>query len=163
MEALTPASPGDLPPLGELVADEPFWRHPAWGLAAEGVAHLRIWTTATDLPGHVAVVTEIGLRAPVTESAGRIWADMVGRLRPDPELRRRLIHRTDPNETLSAGVDRLWCQTARRLRRPQVWLHPRQARDLLIIQLAYTSGPSPPSCRAGGFTVSDHLIEAPRQ
>lgn len=30
MEALTPASPGDLPPLGELVADEPFWGHPAW-------------------------------------------------------------------------------------------------------------------------------------
>ena len=37
MEALTPASPGDLPPLGELVADEPLWRHPAWGLAREGV------------------------------------------------------------------------------------------------------------------------------
>ena len=36
MEALTPASPDDLPPLGELVADEPFWRHPAWGLAREG-------------------------------------------------------------------------------------------------------------------------------
>ena len=63
MEALTPASPGDLPPLGELVADEPFWRHPAWGLAREGVAHLRIWATATDPPGHVAVVTETGLGA----------------------------------------------------------------------------------------------------
>jgi hypothetical protein len=26
MEALTPASAGGLPPLGELVADDPFWR-----------------------------------------------------------------------------------------------------------------------------------------
>jgi hypothetical protein len=29
MEALTPASPDSLPPLGELIADEPFWRYPA--------------------------------------------------------------------------------------------------------------------------------------
>ncbi len=28
MEALTPGSAGDLPPLGELIADVPFWRHP---------------------------------------------------------------------------------------------------------------------------------------
>ena len=28
MEALTPASPDSLPPLGELIADEPFWRYP---------------------------------------------------------------------------------------------------------------------------------------
>ena len=28
MEVLTPASPSDLPPLGELVADEPSWRYP---------------------------------------------------------------------------------------------------------------------------------------
>ena len=26
---LTPASPADLPPLGELIADDPFWRYPA--------------------------------------------------------------------------------------------------------------------------------------
>jgi hypothetical protein len=25
---LTPAFPADLPPLGELVADDPFWRYP---------------------------------------------------------------------------------------------------------------------------------------
>ena len=28
MEALTPGSAGDLPPLGALIADVPFWRHP---------------------------------------------------------------------------------------------------------------------------------------
>ena len=61
MEALTPASADDLPPLGELVVDDPFWRHPAWGLAREGVAHLRIWATVADPPGYVAVVTETGL------------------------------------------------------------------------------------------------------
>jgi hypothetical protein len=26
---LTPASPADLPPLGELVADDLFWRYPS--------------------------------------------------------------------------------------------------------------------------------------
>ncbi len=82
MAALTPASPADLPPIGELIVDEPFWRHPAWGLAAEGVAHLRIWATAADPPGYVAVVTETGLEASVTESAGRIWADLVRRYGP---------------------------------------------------------------------------------
>jgi hypothetical protein len=80
--ALTPASPADLPPLGELTVDEPLWRHPMWGLAREGVAHLRIWTTTTDSPGYVAVVTETGLEASVTESAGRIWADLVRRYGP---------------------------------------------------------------------------------
>jgi hypothetical protein len=82
MEALTPASADDLPPIGDLIVDEPFWRHPAWGLAREGVAHLRIWATATDPPGHVAVVTETGLEDSVTESAGRIWADLVRRYGP---------------------------------------------------------------------------------
>jgi len=28
MEALTPASADDLPPLGEVVADHPFWKYP---------------------------------------------------------------------------------------------------------------------------------------
>jgi hypothetical protein len=102
MEALTPASPGDLPPLGELVADEPLWRHPACGLAAEGVAHLRIWTTATDPPGHLAVVTETGLGAPVTESAGRIWADLVRRYGPSLVL---LEHHRAPE--LAEGVETL--------------------------------------------------------
>jgi hypothetical protein len=29
MEVLTPASPSDLPPLGELVTDEPAWGYPS--------------------------------------------------------------------------------------------------------------------------------------
>jgi len=82
MEALTPASPEDLPPLGELVADDPFWRYPAGDLAREGVGHLRIWMTATASPGYLAVVTETGDGASVTESAGRIWAVLARRFGP---------------------------------------------------------------------------------
>ena len=36
MEGLTPASADDLPPLGELLVDDPFWQYPAWGLARKG-------------------------------------------------------------------------------------------------------------------------------
>jgi hypothetical protein len=82
MEALTPASPGDLPPLGELVADEPFWRYPSGAPGREGVAHLRVWTTATVPPGYLAVVTETGSAAEVTESAGYIWAVLARRYGP---------------------------------------------------------------------------------
>jgi hypothetical protein len=79
MEALTPASPDDLPPLGEPIADNPFWRHPAGGLAGEDIAHPRIWATATVLPGYLAVVAETDGGASVTESAGRIRAELAGR------------------------------------------------------------------------------------
>jgi hypothetical protein len=79
MEALTPASPGDLPPLGELIADEPFWRYPLGPIGREGVAHLRVWLTARPKPGHLAVVTETGSAAEVTESAGSIWAVLARR------------------------------------------------------------------------------------
>jgi hypothetical protein len=58
MEALTPASADDLPPLGVLIADDPFWRYRAGELVREGVAHLRVWTTVAIPPGHLAVVTE---------------------------------------------------------------------------------------------------------
>jgi hypothetical protein len=60
MEALTPASPDSLPPIGELIADEPFWRYPLGALARQGVAHLRMWLTAGPEPGHLAVVTQTG-------------------------------------------------------------------------------------------------------
>jgi hypothetical protein len=36
MEGLTPASADDLPPLGELLVDDPFWQYPARGLARKG-------------------------------------------------------------------------------------------------------------------------------
>jgi hypothetical protein len=80
--ALTPASPSDLPPLGELVGDDPFWRYPSDALDRKGVAHLRVWLTTGPEPGHLAVVTETGPAASVTESAGRIWTELARRYGP---------------------------------------------------------------------------------
>jgi len=82
MQALTPASPDSLPPLGELIADEPFWRYPIGPDDREGVAHLRVWPTAGREPGHLAVVTQPGSAASVTESAGQIWAGLARRYGP---------------------------------------------------------------------------------
>ena len=79
MGGLTPASADDLPPLGELLVDDPFWPYPAWGLVREGAGHLRVWATAAACPGYLAVVTETGGLTSVTESAGRIWADLARR------------------------------------------------------------------------------------
>ena len=86
MEALTPASPDSLPPLGELIADEPFWRFPLGTAGGQGVAHLRVWQTAGPEPGHLAVVTETGTADRVTESAGRIWAGLTRRYGPSVVL-----------------------------------------------------------------------------
>jgi len=86
MEALTPASPDSLPPLGGLIADEPFWRFPLGAMGGEGVAHLRVWLTAGAEPGCLAVVTETGSAAPVTESAGDIWAALARRYGPSVVL-----------------------------------------------------------------------------
>ena len=87
MEALTPASPDSLPPIGDLIADEPFWRYPLGGaVAGQGVAHLRVWLTAGSEPGHLAVVTQTGSAASVTESAPRIWAALTGRYGPSVVL-----------------------------------------------------------------------------
>jgi hypothetical protein len=109
MEALTPASPGSLPPLGELIADEPFWRYPI-GSAGEGAAYLRVWLTTGPGPSHLAVVTEIGSAAAVTRSIGHIWAELARRYGPSVVL---LEHHLAPEgaegaETLdlvSAGAD----------------------------------------------------------
>jgi len=84
--ALTPASPADLPPLGSLVADEPFWRYPLATPAGEGVAHLRVWLTTGPEPGHLAVATETGLAASVTEAAGHIRAELTRRYGPSVVL-----------------------------------------------------------------------------
>ncbi len=80
MEALTPASPDSLPPLGDLIADEPFWRYPADARA--GVAHLRVWLTADPEPGHLAVVTETSTASGITESTEHIWAALARRYGP---------------------------------------------------------------------------------
>jgi hypothetical protein len=79
MEALTPASPDSLPPLGELIAEDPFWRYPSGSGSGEGVAHLRVWLIADAEPGHLVVVTETGSAASVTESAGYIWSELARR------------------------------------------------------------------------------------
>ena len=60
MDGLTPASADDLPPLGELLVDAPFWPYPAGGLAREGTGHLRVWAIAAASAGYLAVVTETG-------------------------------------------------------------------------------------------------------
>jgi len=82
MDGLTPASADDLPPLGDLVADEPFWRYRAGGPGREEVAHLRVWLAIGPAPGYLAVVTETGLAASVTESAGHIRAALACRYGP---------------------------------------------------------------------------------
>ena len=82
MEGLTPASADDLPPLGELLVDDPFWQYPAWGLAREGAGHLRVWAVAAASAGYLAVVTETGGIISVTESAGRIRAGLARRYGP---------------------------------------------------------------------------------
>jgi hypothetical protein len=71
-----------LPPLGELLVDDPFWQYPAWGRAREGAGHLRVWAAAAASAGYLAVVTETGGITSVTESAGRIWAGLARRYGP---------------------------------------------------------------------------------
>jgi hypothetical protein len=71
-----------LPQLRDLVADEPFWRFPAGGLDREDVAHLRVWLTTGPEPGYLAVVTETGPAASVTESARHIRAALARRYGP---------------------------------------------------------------------------------
>lgn len=74
-----PAGP-DLPPLGELVTDDPFWRYPSACLAGEGIAHLRVWAARAG-SGHLAVVSETGLGASVTNSIENIWDALTHRYR----------------------------------------------------------------------------------
>jgi hypothetical protein len=95
MQALTPALADDLPPLSELVADEPFWRYPSGAPGREGIAYLRVWTTATVPPGHLAAVTETGSAVGVTESAGLIWAEPARRYGPNLVL---LEHQPAPED-----------------------------------------------------------------
>jgi hypothetical protein len=79
---LTPASAEGLPALGELVADEAFWRYPSGTPGREAVAHLRVWRTDGAGPGYLAVVTETGLEGSVTKSAASIWAELARRYSP---------------------------------------------------------------------------------
>jgi hypothetical protein len=94
VEALTPASADDLPPLAELIADDPFLRHPAVGLAREDVAHLRVWTTATDPPGRSGPSSPAGTGPTSCCSSTTPTRDRRrrGDPRPVPHRRRRQPH-----------------------------------------------------------------------
>jgi hypothetical protein len=87
MEVLTPASPSDLPPLGELVAEEPSWRYPSATMAGAGAAHLRVWLTTGAEPGHLAVVTENRPRS----LRHRVRRAHLGRARPQVRALRRAV------------------------------------------------------------------------
>jgi hypothetical protein len=99
---LTPASPADLPPLGELIADVPFWRYPSAALVGEGIARLRVWLTAGPEPGHLAVVTGTGPAEPVTEPVKRIWAGLARRYGPSLVL---LEHYLAPEAGAAESLD----------------------------------------------------------
>ena len=101
---LTPASPDGLPPLGELVAGDPFWRHRSGLMAGEGVAHLRVWLTAGPEPGRLAMVTETGSADSVTESAGPIWAELTRRYGPPSSC----LSTTQPPNTRKARKPSIW-------------------------------------------------------
>jgi len=131
---LTPAFPADLPPLGELVADDPFWRYPPAAMPGEGVAHLRVWLTTGPEPGHLAVVTETGLPASVTKSAGQIWAELAGRWGPSLVL---LEHSPAPGGRGRRGD-------------PRSGPHRHRRESPLVPRLADPGGESP-SRRAGAL------------
>lgn len=51
-------------------------------MVGDGVAHLRVWTTATTPPGRLAVITQAGPGAFITESAAPIWAELTRQYGP---------------------------------------------------------------------------------
>jgi hypothetical protein len=71
-----------LPLLAEMVADDPWWRYPSRCAAGDGIAHLRVWQLE-GRDGHLAVVTETGLGASITNSAAEICAELA-RIYPGP-------------------------------------------------------------------------------
>lgn len=67
----------DLPPLGQMLVNDPFWRYQSGTAAAGGVAHLRTWATSDNEGRRVAVVTETGLGSSITNSIEHIWSSLV--------------------------------------------------------------------------------------
>lgn len=68
----------DLPALGELVVDEPFWQYQHLYVTSGGVAHLRIWSTPALNKQLLAMVTELGLGPSITNSIEHIWRVLAG-------------------------------------------------------------------------------------
>jgi hypothetical protein len=59
-----------------------------------------VWLTAGPVPGYLAVVTQTGPAASVTESAGQIWAELTRRYGPSLVL---LEHHLAPEAGEGAG------------------------------------------------------------
>ncbi|MEU9837467.1 hypothetical protein AB0D67_38530 [Streptosporangium sp. NPDC048047] len=66
-----------LPVPGDLILNNPAWLYPSPCAAGSGMAHLRIWTTRTAAPHtHLAIVSQMGIGASVTNSATSIHATL---------------------------------------------------------------------------------------
>ncbi len=71
----------DLPIPGELVADHQQWRYPSQCIAGYGIARLRVWDsqqamTSATIPQWLAIVTETGQGASITNSAESIQQEL---------------------------------------------------------------------------------------
>jgi hypothetical protein len=67
-----------LPPLGDLIIDEPAWHYIAPRTApGHGAVRLRVWTVPGGT-GHLAVATELGTGVSVTNSIEDLWRDLSG-------------------------------------------------------------------------------------
>jgi hypothetical protein len=71
------AKPGDLPPLGDLVIDDPMWHfgRPPF----EGYARLRVWKIPGAGHGRLAVATHTETGTSVTNAIEEIWAALKDR------------------------------------------------------------------------------------
>ncbi|MEV6527388.1 hypothetical protein AB0M43_36240 [Longispora sp. NPDC051575] len=66
-------TPPVLPVPGRLLLDQIAWEYPSPCAAGSGLARLRIWQTTTPSPGHLALVTDSGIGASITNSIAEIW------------------------------------------------------------------------------------------
>ncbi|MGW0633776.1 hypothetical protein [Streptomyces sp. NPDC002758] len=75
-----PALPRIADAQDNLITDDPAWNYRSGCAAGGGMAHLRVWADSTSpVRGHLAIVTETGLGATITNSAGEIWAELAQR------------------------------------------------------------------------------------
>src|SRR3954454_17725576 len=75
-----PPLPGIADPQTDLLTDDPAWNYRSACAAGGGLAHLRVWQAeGHPARGHLAIVTETGLWASTTNSAGEIWTDLAAR------------------------------------------------------------------------------------
>lgn len=65
-----------LPPLRELLLDDPAWSYRSGLAELPGVARLRVWRAGE--AGHFAVVTETGAGLSISTAAPSIWQALLG-------------------------------------------------------------------------------------